>query len=364
MEQLEAAGEILSPTVRAALITLETSAARVPLLEARIRELEARLGMNSTNSSLPPSSDPPGTSHPGKPGSGRRRGGQKGHPGHPRSLLPPSRVDHVVEHRPEHCRRCGGSLAEGRIAGSPHVHPQIELPPVRAEVTEHRALAILCPHCGVRTRAALPEVVATSGFGPRLSALVVLRVARFRLSRRAVRELLGDVLDVAPPALSRAQGLFDEARAALHAPWKEALREVRRSPVVGADETPWKLRGQRRWLWVGVARGATAFRIGRSRRAREREQLLGREHPGILTTDRGRAYDGHPLERRQLCWAHLRRNLQALHDRGGTAAPWAAGASRKPNACWGRTGAGERGRSRATPCSRRWPWCARASGGS
>ncbi len=235
VEQLEAAGEVLSPAVHAATLALE---AEVALLRARVTELEARLGLNPTNSSLPPSSDPPGTARTAKPKRGRRRGGRKGHPGHPRSLLPPSHVDHVVEHRPEHCRRCGGSLAEGRIAGSAPLHQQIELPQIRAEVTEHRALALCCPACGTPTRAALLEAVAASGLGPRLSALVVLRMARFRLSRRAVRELLGDVLDLEPPALGSAQGRCDEARAALHAPWREAPREVRRSRIMGADETP------------------------------------------------------------------------------------------------------------------------------
>lgn len=313
VEQLEAAGEVLSPAVRAAILALE---AENTLLRARVAELEARLGMNSTNSSRPPSSDPPGTLRPRKPRSGRRRGGQRGHPGHHRSWLPPSRVDQVVEHRPSSCRRCGGSLIEGRLTGAAHVHQVIELPPVRAQVTEHRALALLCPHCGTKSCAALPEAVRASGFGPCLSALVVLLVARFRLSRRAVRELLGDVLDVPPPALGSAQALCEEAGSALHAPWKEALRAVRRSRLVGTDETAWKLRGSRRCLWVGVAPRATAFRIARSRSARDRERFLGRAHPGILTTDRWRAYDGHPLERRQLCWAHLQRNLQALCERG------------------------------------------------
>lgn len=313
VEQLEALGEVLSPAVRAVIRAQE---AEVTALRTRLAELEARLGMNSTNSSRPPSSDPPGTPRPARPKSGRRRGGQKGHPGHHRSLVPPTRVDPLLEHRPQVCRRCTGSLAAGREVGRAEVHQVIELPPVRAVVTEHRALAIACPHCGAKNRAPLPREVAASGFGPRLRALVVLLSARFRLSRRAVTQLLGDVLDVPPPALGTAQRLCQEAGAALHGPWREALFEVRRSRVVSADETPWKLRGKGRWLWVGVARHATAFRIARSRAARERERLLGRAHPGILTTDRWRGYDGHPLERRQLCWAHLRRNLQALCERG------------------------------------------------
>ncbi|MGI9182195.1 MAG: DUF6444 domain-containing protein [Longimicrobiaceae bacterium] len=150
-------GEVLSPAVRAVILAQE---AEITALRARVAELEARLGMNSTNSPRPPSLDPPGTARPAKPRSGRRRGGQQGHPGHHRSLLPPSRVDHLIEHRPAVCRRCGGSLAAGRPVGGPEVHQVIELPPVRAVVTEHRALAI----AHSRSRAS-PKVPVTSQLG-------------------------------------------------------------------------------------------------------------------------------------------------------------------------------------------------------
>src|SRR3954470_647945 len=97
-------------------------------LRARVQELEARLGQNSTNSSRPPSSDPP-TAPPRPPAdpTGRRRGGQPGHAPHQRALLPPEQVDGVVAHWPPHCRQCQAPLAPV-AAGEPVRHQVTELP--------------------------------------------------------------------------------------------------------------------------------------------------------------------------------------------------------------------------------------------
>lgn len=126
VEQLAAAGEVLSPAVRAALVALEARVralealeAEVVRLRAEVAELRARLGQNSTNSSLPPSSDGPGRLRPPKPKKGGRRGGQRGHPGHFRALLPPERVDRMQEYRPERCRHCGAALAGAAEVGAP-----------------------------------------------------------------------------------------------------------------------------------------------------------------------------------------------------------------------------------------------------
>src|SRR5512132_2324160 len=82
-------------------------------LEARVVELERRLNRSSRNSSLPPSQDPPSAPpRPGGKSSGRGRGGQPGHEGRHRRLLPPEQVDEIVEHWPDRCRSCTRVFAE------------------------------------------------------------------------------------------------------------------------------------------------------------------------------------------------------------------------------------------------------------
>lgn len=327
VDELEASGETLSPAVRAALVALETQVRQLEALEplverlrARIDELEARLGMNSRNSSKPPSSDPPHAKRRVQKGRRGKRGARSGHPGAGRELVLPERVDEVVDYRPEQCRGCGLALADVPVVGEPGRWQVLELPPVRAHVTEHRTLCCVCPGCGAKTRGQLPAAVQTSHFGPRLVAFAAMLTSRFRLSRRQLRELLSDLLDVPPPSLGSTQAFREEVSEALLAPYQQIREAVRGSAIAWVDETGWSLRGQRRWTWVAVTRAATLFRIGRSRSTRSRELLLGRAFGGVLTSDRWRAYDSHPLEQRQVCWAHLKRNLQGIADANGPGA--------------------------------------------
>ena len=316
IEQLEASGEVLSPAVRAALELQATTIAR---LEERIRDLEARQGLNSTNSSKPPSSDGPGVPRREKKPKGRKRGGQPGHQGHHRMLLPPDRVDEVVVHAPESCEHCGHSLAGAEEALPAQVHQVVEMPAVRAEVKEYRMRCLRCPKCSGLTRAPLPE--GGKHFGPRLTALVAVLAGYYRMSRRSLTDLLGRLLDVPPPSLGSTEACTQEASAALEAAYREVQAAVRASWWACVDETPWKLCGKKWWLWVGVAGRATAFRIGRGRGKEELREFLG-EYGGIVSSDRWCSYQA--CSKRQLCWAHLLRNWRKLGLRGGKAAEFAA----------------------------------------
>lgn len=325
LEALEQSGETISPAVRAAILLLEEEnrelREQLRRAERRIRDLEARLGMNSSNSSKPPSSDPPhAKGRAKKKGRRGKRGAQEGHPGVGRNLLPDERVDERVEHRPAQCRGCGLSLAEVEPSGTSGRWQVIELPPVRAHVTEHRTLCCVCPGCGTKTRGQMPAAVRRSHFGPRLVAFGTMLTSRFRLSRRQLREFFSDLLDVPAPSLGSTQAFREEVSDALLAPYQQIRGVVRDSELAWVDETGWSLRGQHRWTWVAVTERATLFRIGRNRSTRSRELLLGRDFGGVLTSDRWRAYDSHPLERRQLCWAHLKRNFQGVADAGGSGA--------------------------------------------
>src|SRR5690625_2325811 len=204
--ELQRAGEVLSPAVVIALDFLEDRThlqdKRIIVLEEenrtlqdRIRQLEARLAQSSKNSSKPPSSDPPGTLRPKKRRSGRKRGGQPGHKGSHRSLLPLERVDLTVPHRPSCCRRCGHDLEGAPEVGTRGRHQIVELPEISAHVTEHQMLTVGCPNCGQHTRAPLPPELSRRQFGPRMVAFAATLTARFRLSRRLVTGLFRDLLD-------------------------------------------------------------------------------------------------------------------------------------------------------------------------
>src|SRR5262249_44661427 len=132
------------------------------VLQERVRELEARLGQTSANSSRPPSSDPPQAAAKHRPPpTGRKRGGQPGHRGACRALLPVEEVHELIAVLPEACRHCGEPLpaSAARRRGRVWRHQVVELLPLAVRVTEYQMLARRCPRCGQRTRAALPPGV-------------------------------------------------------------------------------------------------------------------------------------------------------------------------------------------------------------
>ncbi len=286
-------------------------------LEARVAELERRLNRSSRNSSLPPSQDPP--SAPPRPGgkrSGRGRGGQPGHEGRHRRLLPPEQVDEVVEHWPERCRSCTHMFGEQeRVdAAEPWRHQVAELPPIAVRVTEHRLHGVCCPECATRTRAELPREVPRSAFGPRLQAAVVTLTVRNRVSRRDTTELARELFGV-EVSTGSVDAIIQRAGEALAGPHTQLEQRIKSASVVNIDETGWKTAGNHRTLWGALTSGTAVFRIAPGRHAFEARTLLGERFAGIVCSDRWRGYDYLDPTQRQLCWAHLVRDFTA-HSEG------------------------------------------------
>jgi len=304
---------------------LEAALARIAQLEEeneRLREenrrLEERLGLNSSNSSKPPSADAPGTPRQPKKPTGRRPGGQPGHQKHERALLPPEQVRHVVELVPEECRGCKRRL-KGRDS-TPRRHQVVEVPPLSALVTEYRSHALPCPDCGEVTRGEVP-VHARSAFGDRLTALASLMVGKYRLSKRLVKDALSDMLGV-ELSLGSVSNLEGEMADALAPATAEALAYVQASEAASADETGFTQgrkggRAARVWLWMVATTLVVVFHIAPSRGGKVARHLLGEDFAGLLTTDRWSAYEWVDAGLRQLCWAHLTRDFQGFIDRGG-----------------------------------------------
>ena len=280
----------------------------IAAFEARIADLEARLAQNSANSSRPPSSDPPHLK-PGPPRrpSAKRRGGQKGHRRHERVRLEP---DQVVDARPESCRGCGETL--GGDDPEPVVRQLMEIPAVRPHVTEYRTHRLICPRCGASTSGVTPPD-ARVGFGPRAQAVAALLVGAGRLSKRAVARTMLDLfgLPISPAAVCDLGRRTAGALATIHA---EALDRVRTLPA-NVDETGWREGRRRAWLWAAVTRSLGVFRIADGRGRDDFAELMGRSPPAVVTSDRFSAYAHLPADRRQVCWAHLRRDFQAMIDR-------------------------------------------------
>lgn len=305
----------------------ENERLRRELNEAKkqIADLERQLALrqqNSTTSSKPPSSD-------GLAGrqrergrrkkSRRKRGGQIGHPGHCRSLVPPERVNQVVQLFPDACRHCYGSLPErGReVTGEPRRHQITELPPIEAHITEYQCRSVICPACGKTTQAPLPEDVEGQ-FGPQLTALIAYLTVVCRLPRLLVQALLEGALQI-PISVGSTQKAWEEASAAVADPYQELQQALTHQPMLNCDETGHRTNGEKRWLWALVAPGFVFYTIATKRGAEVLVRLLGPVFAGILGSDRLPTYTKYHKGLRQFCWAHFKRNLLSVQDLAKTA---------------------------------------------
>jgi transposase len=309
----------LAGLLKAALDRIAALEAEVAALKAENAELRAQLARNSRNSSQPPSADPPGTPSRQREPTGKKPGGQPGHKGTKRDLVPIDHVDLVVAVRPTSCTTCSGRLVKRDGAPEHRRHQVVELPRVVPHVTEYQLEFEFCRNCDDWSCADLPAGVPESTFGPRLTAFTALCTGHFRMSKRQAQELLSDAfgLDVALGSVSNMEQVVSGA---LDVPVEEARTFVPAQPTVHQDETGWWEGKARAWLWVASTSLVSVFRIVRSRGKEVAKQMLGENFAGVLVSDRWCAYNWVHALRRQVCWAHLIREFEGFIERGGEAA--------------------------------------------
>ncbi len=300
------------------IAALNEKVTQIDDLKAELIELRERVNQNSRNSSKPPSSDPPHQKLPPPDAqSGRKQGAQLGHHGSGRKLKEQEEVDTVIELRPVSCRACGHALIGDDL--HPHRHQVAEVPCARAEITEYRQHTLRCPACGTANRAARPTRIAQGSFGARVQAIIGYLTGRLHVSHRdaaeAMRVLHG--LEVSVGSVAAIQQQVSEA---LAEPVRAARHFVVRQQSQHVDETGWRESGQRKWLWVNATRDVTVFHLLGGRSTKESQRVISSSTKNIITTDRYGAYNWLSATRRQICWAHLARDFQAMVERGGESA--------------------------------------------
>jgi transposase len=297
--------------------------------EERLRALEQKASASSRNSSSSPSSDAPKTRQQRraearakakellkKDGKQKREpGGQPGHPGSGRQLLPEDRMQEVVDHYPDDCSGCGREFTDSEKVPrhGPGRHQVAELPPTAVFYVEHRTHRLRCPGCRKRTRAIL-GVVGESPFGPGLQAAVVALTARNRISRRDMSELVFELFGVRV-SVGAIDAICQRTSGLLAGPHERLTRQVLGSAAINVDETGWYLAGENRTMWTAASAQAAIFRIVCDRHRDRLSELLGNDFRGIVTSDRWWAYDLFDPEQRQACWSHLVRDFR-FHSEG------------------------------------------------
>jgi transposase len=302
-------GDSQSEPTREELIALiRVQAAEIAALKERVAELERRLGLNSSNSGKPPSSDglqkPPPRTRSSREPSGRKPGGQKGHKGE--TLLQVAEPDSVVDHFPTSCTACGAAVTLAMSTG--HRARQVfDLPEPRPlVVTEHRAHDCVCAGCGAHTRASFPDGVnAPVQYGPRIAALVVYLLHYQLLPEDRLAELMTDLFGIKIVAATIAR--MSRCCAARLQDFVATVRDlVAGAAVKHMDETGFRIGGKTQWLHVACTAWLTFYRV-----CARRGSLLA-EVIGIVVHDHWLPYYGMPGVLHALCNAHHLRELKAL----------------------------------------------------
>lgn len=281
--------------------------ARLLAQEARIAELERRLGLNSSNSGKPPSSDglkkPPRVSSLREP-SGKKSGGQKGHPGE--TLRRTETPDTTIDHYPQACAACGEPLTVAMATD--HVARQVfDLPEPRPLiVTEHRAHGCRCAACGTETRATFPEgVSAPVQYGKRIAAYVLYLLHYQLLPEKRLAALMADLFGV--PLVSATIARISRDCAQRFQGFADAVREqVAAAAVKHMDETGFRIGGKTQWLHIASTILLTFYRV-----SPKRGSLLARV-TGIVVHDHWKPYYTLSGVLHALCNAHHLRELKAL----------------------------------------------------
>jgi transposase len=289
---------------------------QLAVLQSKVADLAAQVKSNSRNSSKPPSSDglakPAPKSLRGK--SGRKPGRPKGQPGATMQLS--EHPDKVVKHRPKRCGGCGKSLRRGEVTGTER-RQVIDIPPVKAEVTEHQVLTVKCG-CGCETRADAPDgVPAPVQYGPRvMGAGIYLWHGQF-LSRDRACQALSEMFGCAPApgalaaAVRKTAGFLSPALAAI-------TRHLIAAGVAHFDETGFRTAGRLAWVH-SASSGKSALFTVHAKRGKDGMKAAGvlPSFAGIAVHDAWAPYDSFDgVAGHALCGAHLLRELTAVTDTG------------------------------------------------
>jgi len=264
------------PEAQAYIGTLE---ARVATLEALVRTLQEQLTQSSRNASRPPSSEPPQSPRPTRPRGQRRRGGQPGHPGQTRTLVPVEDVDEVVVLKPAPCRGCHALLSGDDP--TPFRHQVSELPPSTPVITASQGHQRVCAACGETTRAPWPAGVPGGTSGLRVQATVALSTGAYRLSKRTTQHVMDEVCGV-PMSVGTIGPLEQATTAAVAAPVEDARTYVQAQEGAHLDETSWRQGDKRAWLGVAVTSLVTVFVVRMSRGGQVARALLGERFSGVI----------------------------------------------------------------------------------
>jgi transposase len=283
-------------------------------LRSENAELKQRLNKNSSNSSMPPSSD----GYKKGPAIAKKekgtKGGQRGHKGN--TLRQIDNPDEVVACMPGPCT-CGHVFSNEEMVYTER-RQVFELPVPRLEVTEYRMHKAICPICGLTNHAQVPEGVnAPVQYGPRAKAEAVLMNVHYKLPFKKIQLLFNDLFGY-PINESTVYAATKECYEKLHGAEETIKSKVTSSKVVHADETGIRAKGKLHWLHTATTQLYTYLFVHENRGAKalESEKSILNSINTWLVHDCWGSYFKFAQMRHAICGAHILRELEGILQTG------------------------------------------------
>lgn len=279
--------------------------------QAKVAEMEEKMAKpkkTDRNSSVPPSQ----SWHGKREHREKRRGGKPGHRGISRVNQEP---DVVIECRAEVCTHCGSELSEYEQE-LVQTHQVVDIPPVKPMVVELRKYRVRCG-CGYYQEGRYPAGYdePQQVFGPHLHALISYFNGTHHIAHQRLQQVMADVFGLSISAGALVNSLRRTARK-LEQPAYDILRQVRRSAIIGSDETGMRVEGANWWLWTLQTPQASYFAIADTRAGNVLEALMAEAVAEVWCCDLFGAQLNAPARRFAICNAHQLRNLQFALDAG------------------------------------------------
>jgi transposase len=301
----------LQPLVQQLLTRIDELLAQIKAQNARIAELEAKLGRplkTPDNSSLPPSRGRKANAEPAAPKPQR-----KGRPGVTRALA--ENPDATRRFYAERCT-CGTVLdAAGQDLAKAYDH--IDIPPIRPVTTRIELFRTICPCCKARVTASAPaDMPEGTPFGPGIASTVAYLHGCQMVGYKRLTEVCEGLF-----GLRLSQGAIANMLArvgkALAEPAERIAAEVRSSEAIASDETSARVKGKTWWQWTFGCATAVYFVLASTRGKCVPTAFLAGAKPRMWLSDRLPAQCRH-AEEHQFCLAHLIRDAQYAIDHGDT----------------------------------------------
>ena len=289
----------------------EAVVAKFMEFDARLKRLEEIIGMNSTNSSKPPSTDNKLIKQRDKQqkSSKRKRGGQTGHKGSNLKINP--NPDQINVLKPQNCSCCSSSLKNIKSI-KVEKRQLLDLPNVKINVTEFQSYTKICPKCKTPNKPSFPENInGIAQYGDNIRSFVSYCNTYQMLPYERISEFIEDFIGH-KISTGTIYSFLNQHHSRLENFENRLKQELIKEDVIHSDETGVNIKGKLNWIHVASSNTLTYYMLHKKRGKIAMDDMgILANYNGIAVHDHWKPYNKYSCTH-SYCNAHILRELNAI----------------------------------------------------